>query len=89
MNGGHGHVTPRPDGQKARCGGPKICRVCAIELAAQGGSTEQNKADQWAEIGRQIDELREVAQRHGCPLGADLIPWACREIERLHGQVKS
>lgn len=31
MIGGHGHVTPRPDGQKARCGGPKICKECAVE----------------------------------------------------------
>jgi hypothetical protein len=28
---GHGHVTPNPDGSKARCGGPAICRECAIE----------------------------------------------------------
>lgn len=30
---GHGHVTPNPDGTKARCGGPAICEVCARELA--------------------------------------------------------
>ena len=28
---GHGWVTPRPDGAKARCGGPAICRECALE----------------------------------------------------------
>jgi hypothetical protein len=28
---GHGHVTPRPDGAKARCGGPSICTDCAHE----------------------------------------------------------
>lgn len=33
MEGGHGHVTPRPDGQKARCGGPLACAECARELA--------------------------------------------------------
>lgn len=33
MTGGHGHVIPRPDGAKARCGGPALCSVCAIELA--------------------------------------------------------
>lgn len=32
---GHGHVIPRPDGVKARCGGPALCGVCAKELAAQ------------------------------------------------------
>lgn len=33
MNQGHGHVTPRPDGVKARCEGPPCCDVCARELA--------------------------------------------------------
>lgn len=35
VNGGQGHVVPRPDGAKARCGGPALCSVCAKELAAQ------------------------------------------------------
>lgn len=30
-NTGHGHVNPRPDGMRARCGGPAICSVCASE----------------------------------------------------------
>lgn len=30
---GHGHVIPRPDGVKARCGGPAICRKCQLEKA--------------------------------------------------------
>lgn len=33
MTGGHGHVTPRPDGARARCGGPACCPACARELA--------------------------------------------------------
>lgn len=33
MIGGHGHVKPRPDGMRARCGGPRICSACALELA--------------------------------------------------------
>lgn len=32
-NTGHGHVRARPDGVKARCGGPFICRECAQEAA--------------------------------------------------------
>ncbi len=36
MNHGHGHVRPRPDGVKARCGGPALCSVCAAELAQMG-----------------------------------------------------
>lgn len=34
MDGGHGHVRPRPDGAKAKCGGPRMCCECAAELAA-------------------------------------------------------
>ena len=28
---GHGHVRPRADGAKARCGGPGLCGVCREE----------------------------------------------------------
>jgi hypothetical protein len=31
MTSGHGHVTPLPDGAKARCGGPALCAACAAE----------------------------------------------------------
>lgn len=27
----HGHVVPRKDGAKARCGGPGLCQQCADE----------------------------------------------------------
>lgn len=30
-NVGHGHVNPRPDGLKARCGGPALCGQCRLE----------------------------------------------------------
>ena len=33
-NSGHGHVWERPDGVKARCGGPGICTKCSRDLAA-------------------------------------------------------
>ena len=29
----HGHVTPNENGSRARCGGPKVCKECALELA--------------------------------------------------------
>ncbi|MFD9948779.1 DUF2829 domain-containing protein [Nonomuraea sp. NPDC059023] len=41
MTGPHGHVVPRPDGNKARCGGPRMCRVCAAELAAKQDSERE------------------------------------------------
>lgn len=37
MNTGHGHVTPREDGMKARCGGPALCAECSRELAVKEG----------------------------------------------------
>lgn len=30
-NTGHGHVWVRPDGMKARCGGPAMCSECAAD----------------------------------------------------------
>lgn len=38
-NSGHGHVYPRPDGAKARCGGPALCSKCARDAAALARST--------------------------------------------------
>lgn len=35
VNYGHGHVFPRADGVKARCGGPALCSVCAKDLVAK------------------------------------------------------
>lgn len=54
MNTGHGHVIPRDDGVKSRCGGPAICKQCSVELAEF-----QEKRKSYAE---EIEDLRvEVA----------------------------
>lgn len=46
MIGGHGWVTPREDGAKARCGGPSICAKCAVEKAANDATQNmQTQAD--------------------------------------------
>ena len=37
-NTGHGHVYPRPDGLKARCGGPGICTECTRDAGQYGVS---------------------------------------------------
>lgn len=39
-NTGHGHVRPRPDGARARCGGPPMCKTCRAEQVAltRGGA---------------------------------------------------
>lgn len=33
-NTGHGHVRPRPDGFKSRCGGPVFCAECSREASS-------------------------------------------------------
>jgi len=71
-NTGHGHVRPRPDGVKMRCGGPSICAECAREAAAV--ASEQASRD--AEIERltaSCKGLSKLATAHG------------KEIERLRG----
>lgn len=30
-NTGHGHVWPRPDRKRARCGGPGLCQQCRAD----------------------------------------------------------
>lgn len=39
MNTGHGHVRPRPDGVKARCGGPGMCPECTAKQKGTGEAT--------------------------------------------------
>ena len=36
-NTGHGHVWARPDGVKARCGGPALCKQCSADAARRDG----------------------------------------------------
>lgn len=43
---GHGHVRPRPDGAKARCGGPGICPQCSREAAEVGFHGQTLPADE-------------------------------------------
>lgn len=37
-NTGHGHVFKRADGVRARCGGPRMCKECAIDQARKDAS---------------------------------------------------
>lgn len=38
-NSGHGHAWERPDGSKARCGGPPFCADCKSDAEHLAGST--------------------------------------------------
>lgn len=42
-NAGHGHAWERPDGHKARCGGPRICPMCAEDAALVSAAVEWAK----------------------------------------------
>jgi len=37
-NSGHGHVWERPDGAKARCGGPGLCAQCSRDQKLAEGA---------------------------------------------------
>ncbi|QQK04782.1 hypothetical protein JFN94_25985 [Burkholderia anthina] len=77
-NTGHGHVFPRADGMKARCGAPGLCAACAADLARQKGfsgdaaSTTPARAHlpvdgtaRLDELERQaIDLLRDIQERY-------------------------
>lgn len=52
----HGHVTPRVDGVKARCGGPRICKVCAIELAALNSAAPLPAAHHSVDANKMVPE---------------------------------
>ncbi len=48
-NTGHGHVWERPDGEKARCGGPGMCPECNRDAARVGliqSQTDKSKVQE-------------------------------------------
>lgn len=45
-NEGHGHVWPRPDGVRARCGGPGICDVCSKDQALAANLEDYRPSDE-------------------------------------------
>lgn len=66
--GGHGHVTPRPDGARARCGGPRICPVCAKELATTELDAARRRYEdqlgQASDMSEVWSDLSETLTRH-------------------------
>lgn len=45
MNTGHGHVFPRPDGARARCGGPGMCSSCSADATRRTEAAGEALAD--------------------------------------------
>jgi hypothetical protein len=72
---GHGHVTPNPDGSKARCGGPVMCSKCAQELA----QLQRIKA-----TGQKMAEVIEEAhQTEAQPISPEVWEAQQQELQRL------
>lgn len=61
-NTGHGHVWERPDGMKARCGGPGVCAKCSLDAGRFAGRR----------VGPGKDPTPDTAA--GAQLGADAKP---------------
>ena len=65
-NTGHGHVWPRPDGVKARCGGPGLCAACSIDAARYRATPPAQAAEAVERVARGLATFD--AERHGaCP----------------------
>lgn len=70
-NTGHGHVRPRPDGVRFRCGGPGLCNECSREAVA--------------DLARRQRELdTSVHREHRVPLTLRQVPheWTLTDVER-------
>ncbi len=76
MIGPHGHVEPRPDGAKARCGGPQLCTQCQAEAHAYEIVGYRIRNDQAEHIYRP-DEIVIVRRRDVASQG---IPGKLRKI---------
>lgn len=44
-NIGYGHIFPREDGMKARCGGPVFCTECSYDLAIKLDDDERKNEE--------------------------------------------
>jgi hypothetical protein len=70
-NVGHGHVFARPDGRRARCGGPALCRECSPDAAMLAAREADVRGEQAVAVGR----LRALADllRAGEPVRRGLV----------------
>lgn len=62
-NHGHGHVWERPDGMKARCGGPGLCDKCKRDERYLREAAEYDDAIKVAFLLKELDRVR--ARLHG------------------------
>lgn len=86
---GHGWVNPRPDGAKARCGGPGICGECSAEqIAAVGSEPLLLKRTEEEREAYYIEKLAELvmARREVAALIAerDALKWEVNNLKGLN-----
>jgi hypothetical protein len=95
-NTGHGHVYPRPDGMKARCGGPALCSTCAAD-AARKAVWDRVKRYKWVEYnpGHEVHPQGEWVRYEDCEvlrgnltLAEDGLAAAMQEIAGLRNQLR-
>lgn len=54
----HGHVRPREDGVKARCGGPAMCDKCKLEQTLYGEKkTDEEKILYWMSRAKEAEQM--------------------------------
>lgn len=75
-NSGHGHVWPRPDGLRARCGGRGICAECSRDFAAYPNPPDDRDA-LIAELRKDVNSFK---QRYDDERAGHLL--ACQEHEK-------
>lgn len=62
-NIGHGHVRPRADGVKARCGGPGLCDICSREKCRLNNQLEA-KRKQIRDMEERINAKVTITRQH-------------------------
>lgn len=67
INSGHGHVFPRPDGVKARCGGPALCKECAGDLALKMQNFPESLTDAERETVADLKQQGEIKEELPAP----------------------
>jgi hypothetical protein len=91
QNTGHGHVRPRPDGVRARCGGPGMCAECSRELAREKLGKPPGEQESLTSKTRLLETLRKRDEEEQAitsqPPPYSIYGLAADEIERLNGML--
>ena len=75
MNTGHGHVWERPDGVKARCGGPGLCKICSRDEADRIRFVEEHSKPNTDGFDVLRADLTELLNRHSIENDTNTPDW--------------